>query len=638
MYNIGIDLGGTNIATGIIDENCKMVAKISVPTLSERDFSEIVKDMAESINKLLKDNNISIDEVNSIGMGIPGTLNSEEGLIVYSNNIPINNIPVVKMIKEYFDKPVYISNDANCAALGEVYAGAAKGRKNVIMITLGTGVGGGIIIDGKLYEGTASAGAELGHTILVLNGEQCTCGRKGCVEAYASATGLIRETKKAIEANPDKTSMTKNLSEVNGRTAFDAAKAGDEVAIKVIDNYIMALGELLVDMTNIFRPEIILLSGGISHEGDNLYVPLKEYVQKNSYGNQYNKIPLIERATLGNDAGIFGAAMLYNGAEKKNEKYPVKTAPVFKDYLWGGNNLTKKWNKNSPYEITAESWELSAHKNGQSTAVNGIYKGKTLSEIIEILGTDAIGTAYKGKDFPLLIKLIDAKNKLSIQVHPDDAYAKENENQFGKTEMWYIVEAEEGAGILLGFNKDITKEEFEQRIKENTLLEVLNFVPCKAGDSVFIPPKTIHAIGEGLLIAEIQQNSDVTYRVYDYDRVGADGKKRELHVEKSIEVSNLKKLVPNTKPSGETQQFDGFTKTLLETCEYFTVYRYESEKEVAITANEESFVSVLFLSGEGYIECNGEKTDFQKGDSFFIPAGTGKFTVNGCCSFVESRI
>lgn len=319
-------------------------------------------------------------------------------------------------------------------------------------------------------------------------------------------------------------------------------------------------------------------------------------------------------------------------------KYPVKTIPVFKDYLWGGNNLKEKWNKNSPYEITAESWELSAHKNGQSTAVNGIYKGKTLSEIIEILGTDAIGTAYNGKDFPLLIKLIDAKNKLSIQVHPDDSYALENENQFGKTEMWYIVEAEEGAGILLGFNKDISKEEFEQRIKENTLLEVLNFVPCKAGDSVFIPPKTIHAIGEGLLIAEIQQNSDVTYRVYDYDRVGADGKKRELHVEKSIEVSNLKKLVPNTKPTGEAEKFDGYTKTLLETCEYFTVYRYESEKEVEITAGEESFVSVLFLSGEGYIEFNGEKTDFQKGDSFFIPAGTGKFTVNGCCSFVESRI
>ena len=152
--------------------------------------------------------------------------------------------------------------------------------------------------------------------ILEIDGEPCSCGRKGCVEAYASATGLIRETKKAIEANPDKTSMTKNLSEVNGRTAFDAAKAGDKVAAEVIDNYITALGELLVDITNVFRPEIILLSGGISHEGDNLYVPLKDYVKKNSYGNQYNKIPLIERATLGNDAGIFGAAMLYNGSDK----------------------------------------------------------------------------------------------------------------------------------------------------------------------------------------------------------------------------------------------------------------------------------------------------------------------------------
>ena len=319
-------------------------------------------------------------------------------------------------------------------------------------------------------------------------------------------------------------------------------------------------------------------------------------------------------------------------------KYPVKNIPVFKDYLWGGSNLKEKWNKNSPYEITAESWELSAHKNGQSVAENGAFKGKTLSEIIDILGKDAIGSGYNGDDFPLLIKFIDAKNKLSVQVHPDDSYAQKYENQFGKTEMWYVVEAEEGAGIYLGFSEDITKEEFEKRIKENTITDVLNFVPCKAGDSIFIPPKTIHAIGAGLLIAEIQQNSDVTYRVYDYDRVGADGKKRELHVEKSIEVSNLDKLVPDTSPSGKPEVFEGYTKTLLETCNYFTVYKYEAEKSVEITADEKSFVSLLFLSGEGYIEAKGEKTAFKKGDSFFIPAGTGKFMVNGCCSFVESRI
>jgi len=314
MYNIGIDLGGTNIATGIIDENCKIIAQTSVKTNAKRPFDEIIADMVTSVKEVVNEAGLSLSDINSIGIGSPGTIDSQNGIIVYTNNIEINNVPITSKIKEEINIPVYISNDANCAALGEVYAGAAKGKSNAVMITLGTGVGGGIIIDGKIYEGTKSAGGEIGHTILIVDGWECTCGRRGCVEAYASATGLIRQTKEAIQANPNSIMndlIEGNLENTSGRTAFDAARKGDAAAQKVVDTYIKYVGEILVDITNIFRPEILIVGGGVANEGEYLLKPLNEYVQKFSYGSKYIFVPKVERATMGNDAGIIGAAMLY---------------------------------------------------------------------------------------------------------------------------------------------------------------------------------------------------------------------------------------------------------------------------------------------------------------------------------------
>ncbi len=316
MYNIGIDLGGTNIATGLVDENGKIISRNSVPTNATRNFDEIISDMAKTVEFVVSDANIQLSDVSSIGIGIPGTIDSQRGVIVYSNNIPIKNIPIVDKMKEKLNIPIYISNDANCAALGEVCGGAAKGKQNVVMVTLGTGVGGGIIIDGKIYEGIDSAGAEIGHTLLVLDGEKCTCGRNGCVEAYASATGLIRQTKTAISNNPESLMnemVNGNLDNTDGRTAFDAAKKGDAASQNVVNTYIKYVGEFLVDITNIFRPEVILLGGGVANEGENLFTPLNEYVKKYSYAGAYTFVPKVERATLGNDAGIIGAAMLFAG-------------------------------------------------------------------------------------------------------------------------------------------------------------------------------------------------------------------------------------------------------------------------------------------------------------------------------------
>lgn len=312
MYYIGIDLGGTNIAVGLVSEEGELVAKKSVKTHSERPFKDILKDMADCVLLLLDEQKVPLDEVISIGIGTPGSVDSEHGVLVYANNFSEKeNIKMREIIQSYIDKPVYITNDANAAALGEVVAGAAKGYKNAVLITLGTGVGGGIIINGQLYEGQYSAGAELGHIMLIHDGEQCSCGRKGCWEAYASATALIRQTKRAMEAHPESyMNQIATLDTVSGRTAFTAAKNGDAAGQAVVDKYIQYIAEGLVDIINIFRPEILIIGGGICNEGEYLLKPMREFLHKYAYGGGLHPDQKLAVASLGNDAGIIGAAFL----------------------------------------------------------------------------------------------------------------------------------------------------------------------------------------------------------------------------------------------------------------------------------------------------------------------------------------
>ncbi|MFA5100929.1 MAG: ROK family glucokinase [Candidatus Omnitrophota bacterium] len=314
MFSIGIDLGGTNIAAGIVDEKGVLIAKESVPTFAARDYSLIIKDMAEVAIKACKKANLTIGDMAGIGIGSPGIVDSKNGVIVYTCNINFDHTPMREELRKYIDLPVFISNDANCAALGETAdTGAACGFRNVIMVTLGTGVGGGIIIDGKIYEGDHSAGAEIGHSMLVVDGVPCNCGRNGCWESYSSATALIRETKEAIEKDRDTVMwdmIGHDYTKISGRTAFDASRKGDRVAQQVVDFYIKYLSEGLIDMINIFRPEIILLGGGVSNEGDYLFDPVRAYVKKYEYGGNRIPTPVIRKAALGNDAGIIGAAML----------------------------------------------------------------------------------------------------------------------------------------------------------------------------------------------------------------------------------------------------------------------------------------------------------------------------------------
>lgn len=277
-----------------------------------------------------------------------------------------------------------------------------------------------------------------------------------------------------------------------------------------------------------------------------------------------------------------------------------RLSPAFKDYLWGGTRLRDDFKKQCDYEKIAESWELSCHKDGASVVADGEDKGLTLQQYIDKHGKGVLGSdCEKFENFPILIKLIDAKDNLSVQVHPDNEYAQRVEGEYGKTEMWYVVDCDEGAQLLYGFKKEISKDEFASRIADNTLLEVTQNVPVHKGDVFFIEAGTLHAIGKGILIAEIQQNSNTTYRIYDYGRVGKDGKPRELHVEKAKDVT---KLAPAKQyPETPVEQKDGYTIKLMASCDYFTTYVMDIEKSAELDADEKSFNSVLILEGEGSI-------------------------------------
>ncbi len=314
-YYVGIDLGGTNIVAGVVDGDYNIIAKASTKTNCPRPEKEIAEDMAKMAVQAVENAKLTMDDVEWIGIGTPGIANSATGIVERANNLGFINTPLVKYVKEFIgrnDTPVYIENDANAAAYGEYVAGAAKGAKNAVCITLGTGVGAGIVIDGKIYAGSNFAGAEIGHTVIEVGGAPCTCGRKGCFEAYSSATGLIRMTKESMAENPDSimNKMAEERGKVTARTSFDCMRAGDKYAKAVVDKYIKYLAAGITNTINTFQPDILCIGGGVCNEGDPLLLPVKAIVEEEDFANKSEKRTEIVIAKLGNDAGLIGAAFL----------------------------------------------------------------------------------------------------------------------------------------------------------------------------------------------------------------------------------------------------------------------------------------------------------------------------------------
>ncbi len=318
MYSIGIDLGGTNIVSSVVNDRYEIVASAKTATNSPRSAEEIFDDIAKVTFEAIDKAGLTVKDIDSVGLGTPGTVNGD-GVIEFANNLVFNNVPAKQMLIDRLGiEKVYIENDANCAALGEAYAGVGNGAKDFIAVTLGTGVGSGIIVDGKIVNGVNFAGGECGHMVINVDGEQCTCGRKGCWEAYASATALIRQTERAMEENPDSVmhQLAAEEGKVSGRTAFDAMRKGDIAGIKVVDQYIKYVACGLINLVNALQPEVICVGGGICNEGETLMKPLRRYVQAERY-SIYSKIQTkIVKAQLGNDAGVIGAAIL--GKVKEN--------------------------------------------------------------------------------------------------------------------------------------------------------------------------------------------------------------------------------------------------------------------------------------------------------------------------------
>ena len=313
MYRVGIDLGGTNIAVGVVNDKYEIIGEGKRKTNAPRPAEAICDDIAAATFDAIKNAGISIDDVECIGIGAPGSINPKTGVIGFSNNLGFNNVPMVELLENRIGKKIYIDNDANAAALGEMIAGAGKGTENFVAITLGTGVGGGTIINGKMLLGSNFAGGELGHTVIVHNGAQCTCGRKGCLEAYASATGLIRLTKEKMKLCKDSKMwqiVNGNIDSVNGRTAFDAMRMDDKAGTEVVDTYCDYLACGITNIINVFQPEVLCIGGGVSKEGDNILNRINKVVADERFSKNIERQTVIKTAVLGNDAGIIGAAML----------------------------------------------------------------------------------------------------------------------------------------------------------------------------------------------------------------------------------------------------------------------------------------------------------------------------------------
>lgn len=318
--------------------------------------------------------------------------------------------------------------------------------------------------------------------------------------------------------------------------------------------------------------------------------------------------------------------------------YPMRLHPCYKEYLWGGTRLKTEYGKADAPDVTAESWELAAHPDGLCIVENGPLVGRSILELGELDRKGIWGSACKEAAFPLMVKLIDAKKDLSIQVHPSDLTAQRENGERGKAEMWYIVDCEPQACLYFGFSKRVSKEEFLRRAKDGSICEVLNRVPVARGDVFYILPGTIHAIGAGIVIAEIQQNSNTTFRVYDYQRKGADGKLRPLHLDRAAEVLSYDPIVPEECKANSCVSFPEFTMTEMFSCRYFRAYRVDVKKCVELLCDGQSFHHVLCVEGAAMIHAHGQSYSIACGESYLMPAALGNYKIEGSCRVLVSRV
>jgi len=634
---LGIDIGGTAVKIGIVSEAYEIIAQTSIPTDAARPCGQVIADMGQAAVALLAENGYGISDCLGAGVGCPGTVDSKHGVVLYSNNIRWDHVPLAEELKKYIPVPVFISNDANCAALGETAKGAAKGYRNAAFLTLGTGVGGGIVIDGTLFEGGHPGGVELGHIKIGSEGRKCTCGRYDCLETYASATALIRDAKQMAAQHPESVLWDlcgQRLENMDAKMPFDAADAKDPLGQTLVRRYVKYLADGITDIANIFRPDVIVIGGGVSAQGENLTEPLNRYLQENCFGASVTYVPKVVIAQNGNDAGMIGAAGLVQTQAGKRQTGDAGSSeilflePVCTENIWGGNRLRDEFHYPGAGEHTGECWGISAHPNGDGTVKNGRFAGQKLSAVWKE-HPEIFGKKTPGGSFPLLVKIIDAKEDLSIQVHPDDGYAGRHENGAnGKTECWYILDCKEPASLVIGHHAK-TRQELGGMIADGRWDELLREVPVRKGDFIQIDPGTVHAIKGGFLILETQQNSDITYRLYDYGRL-SDGQPRELHIRQSMDVINVPAGPAGecVKPAGQLAENQ---MNLLYACSYYRIFKLDVAGTFLLE-QKYPFLLLSVLEGSGYADGHPVK----KGDHFIVPSAYGSLKLEGELSLIVS--
>ncbi len=635
---LGIDLGGTGIKIGVLDTSYTILAQTTIPTNAKRPYQKVIEDMGNTAVSLLTSHGFRLQDCIGAGVGSPGTIDSRSGTVLYSNNMQWDHVPLAKELHQYVRVPVFVNNDANCAALGEVVKGAAKGCQNAVFLTLGTGVGGGIILDGKIFEGAHAGGVELGHIKSGSLGRRCTCGRMDCLEAYASATALIADAKEMAARHPDSLLWElcgRSLDQMDAKMPFDAAWAGDACGQTLVKRYIGYLADGLTDLANIFRPDILVLGGGISAQGEKLTGPLHQFLQENCFGTQVSYVPRVVIAQNGNNAGMIGAASLV-AADSANRSVSAQGAdpvqllfldPVCTENIWGGSRLRDEFHYAKAGAHTGECWGISAHPNGDGTIRNGALAGKKLSAVWKQYPQLFANPA--GDRFPLLVKMIDAKDDLSIQVHPNDAYAaQEEQGSFGKTECWYVLDCPASAALVIGHHAE-TKKELEEWIEAGNWEQLIREVPIRKGDFIQIDPGTVHAIKGGCLILETQQSSDITYRLYDYGRLD-NGRRRPLHLRQSMDVIT----VPAASPDACIRHTGNIPQNQLEEiyrCGYYRIFRLDAAGSYTLK-QEYPYMLLSVLEGSGM----ADTVPIQKGDHFIIPHGYGSLHLTGDVKLIAS--
>jgi len=417
-------------------------------------------------------------------------------------------------------------------------------------------------------------------------------------------------------------------------TIFPGLKLSNHMHNKRNENYTVVTGVLTIELEG----EVVNLQEGESYNIE----PNVMHLLRNDTDENVILIEVDTGEEI-NEWDMVHADEFKDSPYKARREYSLphlyKMEPTFKDYLWGGTRLREIFNKQTSDDITAESWELSAHSDGSSRIVGGEYGGLTFKEFIDKYKDDVCGWKSDIFDrFPILIKFIDATNPLSIQIHPEDDYAFVNEGEFGKNEVWYILDCDEDAYLYLGLNKDSSKEEIRRKVEDKTITDILNKVYVKPGDVLFVPAGTIHAIGRGILICEIQQNSNSTYRLYDYDRRDKNGNPRELHMDKAMDVVNTNQFVINTQGVGETIKYARSEQRLLCECKYFEVKYYDIPKHEIIMVDDSSFKSIVVIEGSCKISCGDEEETANNGDTFFIAAGRKRVHINGQCKLLVTNI